>query len=68
MCAIKGVSRLDLATGKLPKWHTCEACRGAATIGALQDKNSNLARQLACDLDLRLVPVARLSHQNVLFG
>ena len=27
MCAFKGVSRLDLVTGKSPKWHTCEACR-----------------------------------------
>ena len=24
-----GVSRLDLATGKSPEWHTCEACKGA---------------------------------------
>ena len=27
MCAFKGVLRLDLATGKSSKWHTCEACR-----------------------------------------
>jgi len=27
MCAIKGVSRLGLTTGKSPKWHTCEACK-----------------------------------------
>ena len=27
MSAYKGASRPDLATGKSPKWHTCEACR-----------------------------------------
>ena len=27
MCVLKGVSRLDLATGKSLKWHTCEACK-----------------------------------------
>ena len=34
---------------------------------ALQDKTSNLARQLACDSNSRLVLVASLSHQNTLF-
>ena len=37
------------------------------TAGALHDKTSSLARQLARDLDSRLVLVARLSRQNALF-
>ena len=27
MCAYKGASWLDLAIGKLLKWHTCETCK-----------------------------------------
>ena len=38
------------------------------TAEALQNKTSSLARQLARDSDSRLVPVARLSCQNALFG
>ena len=36
-------------------------------VGALQDKISNLTRQLAHNSDSRLVPIARLSRQNALF-
>ena len=35
--------------------------------GALQDKTSNLTRQLACDSNSCLIPVARSSRQNALF-
>ena len=66
----KGVSRLELATGKSPEWHTCEACRGSwrvTTVGALQDKASSLTRQLAHDSNSWLIPIARLSCQNALF-
>ena len=35
--------------------------------GALQDKTSSLAKQLACGSDLQLNQVARLSHQTTLF-
>ena len=34
---------------------------------ALQDKTSNLARQLACDSNLRLIPIASSSRQTALF-
>ena len=37
------------------------------TAGALQDKTSSLARQLARDSNSWLVPVVRLSSQNALF-
>ena len=66
----KGVSRLDLVTGKSSEWHTCETCRGSwkvTTTKALQDKTSSLARQLACDSNSQLVLVARSSCQNALF-
>ena len=36
--------------------------------GALQDKMYSLARQLAHDLNSRLILVAKLSRQNALFG
>ena len=42
--------------------------RTVTKTGALQDKNSSLARQLACNSDSRLIPVVRLSRQNALFG
>ena len=66
MCKLKK----SLAISKLPEWHTCEACRGSWRVTpaiALQDKTFSLARQLARDSNLRLVLVARLSHQNALF-
>ena len=60
-----------LATGKSPKvahvWSMQRSWR-VTKAGALQDRTSNLARQLARDSNSRLVPVARLSHQNALFG
>ena len=63
-------SRYWLATGKSPKWHPCEACRElkGPTTGALQDKMYSLAKQFACDSNSWLVPLARLSCQNALFG
>ena len=62
-----------LVTGKSPEWHTCEACRGSWRVTpavALQNKTFSLAKQLAQDSNSNswLVPVARLSHQNTLFG
>ena len=73
-CAIQGSlatgSRDWLATSKSPEWHTCEACRESWRVMpavALQDKNSSLARQLACDSNLWLVPVRSSSRQNALF-
>ena len=38
------------------------------TTGVLQEKTFSLARQLARDLNLQLILVARLSRQNALFG
>ena len=60
----------SLATSKSPKWHTCEAAGNwrVTTARALQDKIYSLARQLACDSNLQLVLLARLSCQNALFG
>ena len=74
MCAIKGVSWLDLATdSRLESRQSGTHVKHAGnwrvtTVRALQDKMYSLARQLARDLNLRLVPVARLSRQNALFG
>ena len=48
----KGVSQLNLTTGKSPEWHTCEVCRGNQSVMpavALQDKTSSLAKQLTRD-------------------
>ena len=70
MCNSKE-SRNWLMIGKSPKWHTCEACRGSWRVtiaGALQDKTSSLARQLARDSNSQLVQVVSLSRQNALFG
>ena len=67
MCALTK----SLAIGKSLEWHTCEACSGSwrvTTAGALQDKTSNLARQLARDSNSQLVLVANSSRQNALFG
>ena len=64
MCALKGVLRLDLATGKSPKWHTCEACRELkghdswSTIG----QKVQSAWKLSHDSNSRLVPITRPSH------
>ena len=64
-------SRLDLTTSESPKvahvWSTQGSWRDTLAI-ALQDKTSNLAKQLAYDSNSRLVPVARSSRQNALFG
>ena len=68
MCALKRVLRLDLATSKSPKWHTCEGNWRVTTAKALQDKMYSLARLLARDLNSRLVLIAGSSHQNTLFG
>ena len=64
-------SRDWLATGKSLEWHTCEACRGAKGSRQLEHyriKIYNLAKQLARNSNSQLVPVARLSRQNALFG
>ena len=56
---------------KLPEW--CTRAKRAkswsvAPAIALQDKSLRLARLFARDLNSRLNPVARSSHQNTLFG
>ena len=60
-----------LATGKSPEvahmWSIQGSWRVTPTI-ALQDKTSSLARQLACDSNSWLVPIASSSRQNTLFG
>ena len=73
-CAIQGslmTGSCDwLAIGKSLEWYTCEVCRGSWRVTsaiALQEKTSSLVRQLACDSNLRLVPIVRLSRQNALF-
>ena len=65
-CALKK----SLVISKSPEWHTYEACRGSWRVTlavALQDKTSSLARQLARDSDLWLIPIVRLNRQNTLF-
>ena len=60
-----------LAVGKSSKeahvWSMQRSWR-VTPIGALQDKTSSLARQLARDLNSRLSQVARSSRQTILFG
>ena len=61
-----GGSQLQAARLK----HTCQICQKLKrrTNYSLQDKCPRLARLFARSLYSRLNPVARLSHQNTLFG
>ena len=74
MCAIKGVWQLDLATdsqlvNRQSSTRVKHVRNWRITIArALQDKMFNLVRQLTHDSNSRLVPLARLSHHNALFG
>ena len=81
--SVKNCSRLFKETGtcgwiswvargyKPPEWCTrakhARSWRVAPAI-ALQDKSLRLARPFARGLNSQLNPVARLSHQNTLFG
>ena len=69
-CALSRASRLDLTVSKSPKeahvWSMQWSWR-VTPVGALQDKISSLAKQLACCLDSRLNQVARPSRQTTLF-
>ena len=69
-CALSRASWLDLATGKSPKlahvWGIQRSWR-VMPVGALQDKTSNLARQLTHDSNSRLRQVARSNSQTMLF-
>ena len=60
MYEFKGVSRLDLATRKSPKWHACEARRELKG----HDSWSTIGQKVQSDLEVisRLVPVARPSR------
>ena len=60
-----------LAIGKSPKEAHVWSMQGSWRVtlaGALQDKTSSLARQLAHGSDSRLSQVARPSRQTTLFG
>ena len=61
-----GGSRLQAAKLK----HTCQACQKLKHCASysLQDKSSKLARPFARDLNSRLNPIVRSSHQNTLFS
>ena len=65
-CAFKGVSRLDLAIAKFPKYHMCEACKKLKG----HDSCSTTGQKVQSGLEVisRLIPVARPSRQNALFG
>ena len=53
-------------TGESPKWHTCEACRELKA----HDSWSIIGQKVQSGLEVisRLIPVARPSRQNALFG
>ena len=52
--------------GESPKWHTCEACRELKG----HDSWSTIGQKVQSGLEVisRLIPVARPSRQNALFG
>ena len=73
VCTQQGLaigSRDGLTAGKLPKEAHVWSIQGSwrvMPVGALQDKTSSLARQLARDLDSWLSQVARPSRPTILF-
>ena len=55
-----------LTTGKLPKWHTCEVCRELMGHNSWRTTGKNV--QTGQAVSSQLIPLARLSCQNALFG
>ena len=56
----------SLATGKLPKWHMCEACRDLKGYNNWSTTGQKV--QFGLEVISRLIPIARSSRQNALFG
>ena len=55
----------SLATGKLPKWHMCEACRDLK--GHNNWSTTGQKVQFGLEVISRLIPIARPSRQIALF-
>ena len=72
LCAFKRVLQLDLATDSwLASRQSATRVKHARSwrvtiVGELQDEKYSLAKQLARDSNLRLIPLARLNRQNAL--
>ena len=53
-CAFKGVSRLDLAIAKLPKYHMCEACKKLKGHDSCSTTGQKVQSALAINSRLKL--------------